>query len=104
MRDIDCHIITETVSSLFKEACFSLPSDVLSALENARKKEESPTARGVLDTIIENALIATEDGIPLCQDTGVAVVFLEIGQEAHITGRDLYAAVQEGVRRGYEEG
>jgi fumarate hydratase subunit alpha len=104
MRDIDCQIITETVSSLFKEACFSLPPDVLAALEHARENEISPAARGVLETIIENAAIAPTDGIPLCQDTGVAVVFLEIGQEVHITGGDLYSAVQDGVRRAYDEG
>jgi fumarate hydratase subunit alpha len=104
MRDIDCHVITETVSMLFKEACFSLPPDVLSALEHAREKEISPAARGVLEMIIENAMIASTDGIPLCQDTGVSVVFLEIGQEVHITGGELYYAVQEGVRRAYTEG
>ncbi|MFC1946530.1 fumarate hydratase [Chloroflexota bacterium] len=104
MRDINCHLITETVSSLFKEACFSLPPDVLSALEHARENEISPAARGVLETIIENATIASTDGIPLCQDTGVAVVFLEIGQEVHITGGYLYSAVQDGVRRAYDEG
>lgn len=104
MKDIDCHLITETVSSLFKEACFSLPPDVLAALEYARENEISTAARGVLETIIENATIASTDGIPLCQDTGVAVVFLELGQEAHITGGDLYSAVQDGVRRAYDEG
>ena len=104
MRDIDCHIIAETVSSLFKEACFNLPQDVLSALKHARENEISPAARGVLETIIENATIASTDGIPLCQDTGIAVVFLELGQEVHITGGDLYSAVQNGVRRAYDEG
>jgi fumarate hydratase subunit alpha len=104
MRDIDCRLITETVSSLFKEACFNLPPDVLSALEHARENEISPAARGVLETIIENATIASTDGVPLCQDTGVAVVFLEIGQDVHITGGNLYSAVQDGVRRAYGEG
>ncbi len=104
MREIDCHIITETVSSLFKEACFNLPQDVLSAIRHARENEESSAARGVLETILENATIASTDGIPLCQDTGVAVVFLEIGQELLITGGDLNMTVQDGVRRGYDEG
>ena len=104
MKDIDCRLITETVSSLFKEACFNLPSDVLSALEHARENEISPAARGVLETIIENATIASTDGIPLCQDTGVAVVFLEIGQDVHVTGGNLYSAVQDGVRRAYDKG
>jgi fumarate hydratase subunit alpha len=104
MREIDCHLVTETVSSLFKEACFSMPPDVLAALGHARENEISPAARGVLETIIENAMIASTDGIPLCQDTGIAVVFLELGQEVHITGGDLYSAVQTGVRRAYDEG
>jgi fumarate hydratase subunit alpha len=104
MRDIDCQIITETVSSLFKEACYTLPADVLVALQHARENEKSPAACGVLETIIENAMIASSDGIPLCQDTGVAVVFLEIGQEVHITGGDLNSSVEDGVRRAYDEG
>ena len=81
-----------------------MPLDVLAALERARENEISPAARGVLGTIIENATIASTDGIPLCQDTGVAIVFLELGQEVHITGGDLYSAVQNGVRRAYDEG
>jgi fumarate hydratase subunit alpha len=104
MRDIEGHIITETVSRLFKEACVILPPDVLQALKRTRKNEDSLTGRSVLDQIIENAALASHDNIPLCQDTGVAVVFLEIGQEVHITGGDLYSAVNEGVRRGYTEG
>ncbi|MBN2239656.1 MAG: fumarate hydratase [Dehalococcoidales bacterium] len=104
MKDIDCHSITETVAALFKEACVSLPADVLKAIEQAKEKEESDAARGVLSQILENATIAFHDNIPLCQDTGVAVVFLELGQEVHITSGNLNEAVNEGVRRGYEEG
>lgn len=104
MKNIDCHNITEAVSRLFQEACVSLPEDVLSAIKQARKNEESSLARDVLDSIIENSVIAAEEHIPLCQDTGVAVVFLEIGQEVHISGGDLRMAVEEGVRRGYDEG
>jgi fumarate hydratase subunit alpha len=104
MRDIDSHTITEMVSELFKEACVILPPDVLRVIKHAVKTEDSPAGRGVLDQIIENAALASRDNIPLCQDTGVAVVFLEIGQEVHITGGDLYSAVNEGVCRGYTEG
>lgn len=104
MRDIDCKQITETVSSLFQEACLYLPEDVLAAIKRARESEESPVAQDVLDRILENAKIAAEEKIPLCQDTGTAVVFLELGQEVHITGGDLYSAVNEGVRQGYEQG
>ncbi len=104
MREIDCQKITEAVSTLFQEACVYLPEDVLSAIKRTRENEESPLARDVLDKILENAEIASKEKIPLCQDTGVAVVFLELGQEVHVTGGDLYAAVEEGVRRGYEQG
>ena len=104
MRDIDCKQITETVSSLFQEACHYLPEDVLASLKQAREAEESPVAREVLDRILENAEISARERIPLCQDTGSAVVLLEMGQEAHITGGDLYTAVNEGVRQGYDEG
>jgi len=104
MRDIDCQQITETISNLFQEACVYLPEDVLSAIKQARENEESPVARDVLDRILENTKIASEDKTPLCQDTGTAVVLLELGQEVHITGGDLYTAVNEGVRQGYDKG
>ncbi len=81
-----------------------LGEDVLSALKQAQQTEESPLGREVLSQLIENARIAQEERQPLCQDCGTAVVFLEIGQEIHITGGDLYAAVEEGVRRGYAQG
>jgi fumarate hydratase subunit alpha len=104
MRDIECHKITEAVSRLFQEACVYLPEDVLAAIKHARENEESQSAREVLDQILENAALASEENIPLCQDTGVAVVFLELGQDVQITGGDLYSAVEEGVRLGYEKG
>ena len=104
MRDIDCKQITETVSNLFQEACVYLPEDVLIAIKQSRQNEESPVARDVLDRILENTKIASEGRTPLCQDTGTAVVLLELGQEVHITGGDLYTAVNEGVRQGYDEG
>jgi len=104
MRDIDAKEVTKTVSRLFQEANFFLPEDVLASLKQARESEESPVGREVLDRILENSDIATKERIPLCQDCGAAVVFLELGQEAHIVGGDLYTAVNEGVRQGYEEG
>jgi len=104
MRDIDCQKITEAVSNLFQQACVYLPEDVLSAIKRVRATEESPLGKDVLDKILENAEIAAEEEIPLCQDTGTAVVFLELGQEVHITGGNLYSAINEGVRRGYEKG
>ncbi len=104
MREIQCHQITETVARLCQEANFFLGQDVLNSLSKARAEEVSPVGRAILDRILENAGVAAEERMPLCQDCGTAVVFLEIGQEVHISGGELYAAVEEGVRRGYEEG
>jgi len=104
MRDIDCKQITETISNLFQEACLYLPEDVLTALKQAREKEESPVAKDVFSQMIENTKISVKEKIPLCQDTGAAVVLLEMGQEVHITGGDLYTCVNEGVRQGYDKG
>jgi fumarate hydratase subunit alpha len=104
MRDIDCKQITETISNLFQEACLYLPEDVLTALKQAREKEESPVAKDVFSQMIENTEISVKEKIPLCQDTGAAVVLLEMGQEVHINGGDLYACVNEGVRQGYDKG
>ena len=104
MREIESREITETIARLFQEACLYLPDDVKAAIQKAWVKEESAVARETLKNILENAEIAAVEGIPLCQDTGVAVVFLELGQEVCITGSDLYTAVNEGVRTGYIEG
>ncbi len=104
MRDIKAEEITKTVSRLFLEANFFLPEEVTAALKQARETEESAVGRDVLDRILENKDISAEERIPLCQDTGSAVVFLELGQEVHIVGGDLYEAVNEGVRQGYNEG
>jgi fumarate hydratase subunit alpha len=104
MREIKTAEITGTVSRMLQEANYSLGEDTLRALQNAREREISPTGQEALDTIIENAAIARSKNIPLCQDCGTAVVFLEIGQDAHITGGNLDDAVNEGVRQGYREG
>jgi len=104
MTEIKAGAVTETVSRLFQEACYHLPEDVVAAIKKAKEEEESPMACNVLDRILQNAEIAAKGEIPLCQDTGAAVVFLELGQEVHITGDDLYAAVNEGVRQGYDKG
>ncbi|MCL0091574.1 fumarate hydratase, partial [Dehalococcoidales bacterium] len=104
MREIDAKEVTQTVSRLFQEANFFLPEDVLASLNQARESEESPIGREVIDRILENSDIASKERIPLCQDCGAAVVFLELGQEVHIVGGDLYTVVNEGVRKGYKEG
>lgn len=104
MREIDAQEVTKTVSQLFQEACHYLPEDVLTSLKQAREAEESAVGRDVLDRILDNAEVSANEKIPLCQDTGTAVVFLELGQDAHIAGGDLYTAINEGVRQGYTEG
>ncbi len=104
MRDIQVSEITETVARLCQEANYYLPEDVLTALKKARQDEESPRAQGVLDIILQNSDIAQEKHIALCQDTGTTVLFLELGQEAHVSGGDLNDALAEGVRSGYKEG
>jgi len=104
MREIESARITETVARLCQEANFDLGEDVLEALRQARDREESPLGRQVLDQILENASIAKNERMPLCQDTGTAVVYLELGQDGHVIGGDLFAAVEEGVRQGYDQG
>lgn len=104
MREIHVQQVTEAVSRLFVEANTFLGEDVLSALRRAREHEESPAAREVLGELLENATIARQEEVPMCQDTGLAVVFVELGQEVRIEGGYLYDAIQEGVRRGYREG
>lgn len=104
MRQINTNKITSTIARLCQEVNFSLPDDVLDALKRAREKEVSPTGQQILESLLENARIANTEKIPLCQDTGTAVVFLEIGQDVHITGNNLTEAVNEGIRQGYTEG
>ena len=104
MREIKAKDITETVARLSKEANFYLGEDVIAALKKARQQEESPAGRQILDQLLENAQIAAKEQMPLCQDCGLAVVFVEMGQDAHITGGDLVQAINEGVRKGYAEG
>ncbi len=104
MREIKTKDITQAVARLCQQANFELGEDVLSALKKVQQSEESPLGKEVLSQLIENARIAHEERLPLCQDCGTTVVFLEIGQNAHISGGDLYAAVAEGVRLGYTQG
>jgi len=104
MREIKVGDVTNTVARIFEYSCHYLPADVIIALKQAREREKSPVCRSVLDRILENVEIAGKEQIPLCQDTGAAVVMLELGQEVHIAGGDLYAAVNEGVRQGYDQG
>jgi len=104
MKEIKVGDVTETVARLFEHSCHYLPEDVLAALKKAKEEEESAVCRDVFDRMLEDAEIGGREQIPLCQDTGLSVVWLELGQEVHMTGGDLYAAVNEGVRRGYDRG
>jgi len=104
MKEIHVSEITDTVARLCIEACYNVGDDVKALLEKAKRQEASPHGKNILDQLLENLRIAHELKLPICQDTGMAVVFLEIGQDVHIVGGDLYEAVHEGVRRGYREG
>ena len=104
MREIQASQITDVVEKLCIEANEHLPEDVKCAIKNCRACEDWEIAQGVLDKIIENYEIADTQCVPICQDTGMACVFLEIGQDVHITGGDLADAINEGVRRGYDKG
>ncbi len=104
MKEVHVEAVTETVARLCQDANFFLGEDVHAALVKARDSEESQAARQVLDKLLENAQIAAAERIPLCQDCGAAVIFLDVGQDVHLVGGDLYSAVEEGVRIGYEKG
>lgn len=104
MREIQAQQITDVVEKLCIEANQYLPKDVQGAIRRCRACEDWEIARGVLDKIITNFEIAEQESVPICQDTGMACVFLEIGQDVHIAGGDLSEAVDEGVRRGYDKG
>ena len=104
IREIPAQEIIKVVKDLCVDANYNLGNDVLLAFDQAIENEKSETAREVLRELKENARIAREEKAPICQDCGLAVVFMEIGQDVHITGGDLKAAINEGVRQGYEEG
>ncbi|MFB0559343.1 MAG: fumarate hydratase [Dehalococcoidales bacterium] len=104
MREIEASGITQVVTQLCQQANFELSDDVIAALKQAQQTEESPLGKEVLSQLLENARIARQEHFPLCQDCGTVVVFLEIGQETHIIGGDLYTAIEEGVRQGYTQG
>ncbi len=104
MREIHTDLIIDTVEKLCIEANCRLSKDVRYAIETCRDCEDCAAAKDILDDIIRNYKIADSENMPICQDTGMACVFLEIGQDVHIAGDNLYDAVNEGVRRGYDKG
>lgn len=104
MREIQASQISETLARLAVEANHYLPADVVTALKKAYDTEESPQGKDVLNQLLTNAEIASKGEFPLCQDTGVAVVSIELGQEVHVVGGSLNEAVHAGVKKGYTDG
>lgn len=104
MREVHVSAITEAVARLAVEACCLLPDDFFALLRDRADKEPSPTGKDVLCQIIENAEIAKAEMVPICQDTGLAVIFAEVGQDVHIVGGSFEDAVNKGVAKGYVEG
>ncbi|MEW6080995.1 MAG: fumarate hydratase [Bacillota bacterium] len=104
MREVQVSQVTDVVRDLCIKANYQLPEDVLAALEKGKEDEESEVGREIMDVIIENARLAAREGMPICQDTGAAVIFMEVGQDVHFTGGSLVEAINEGVRRGYSDG
>jgi len=104
MRQINTEEITDTVEKICVDANYNLGDDLVSSLQDALKREKSPLGKEVIAQILENAEIGKNEQVPVCQDTGFAVVFAEIGQEVMIKGQSLQKAINEGVRRGYKNG
>ena len=104
IREIDSAVITANIKEMCIEATHYLSPDMCAALKKATEEEEAPLGKKVLDSLSENLELAGKEMIPICQDTGMAVVFLEIGQDVHFVGGDVMEAVNEGVRRGYVDG
>ncbi len=104
MREIKADEIAESVATLCQEANYVLGDDVIVALKQALEVEESMVGREIINQLLENAKVAKQERVPLCQDCGTAIVFLEVGQDVHISGGELAKAIEEGVGKGYKEG
>lgn len=103
MRIIEAELITDTIRQMCIDSCCDMPENVYNALKNAKEKERSPFGKEILSQLITNIEIAREKRMPACQDTGMAVVFVDIGQDVHING-DLFKAIEQGVSQGYKQG
>lgn len=104
MREVNASRITETIKKMCINANYYLSEDMRKRFAEAKDRETFPVAQNIIDILMKNADIAANENMPMCQDTGMAVVFLEIGQEVHVTGGSIEDAVNKGVRQGYEEG
>ena len=103
MRLLDLNLVTEAVKNMLIDACENIPVNVIERLKEAKEKEASPLGKSILDQIIENDLLAARRNVPICQDTGMVVCFLEIGSQVVFEG-DIYEAVNQGVRNAYIDG
>ncbi len=104
MKTIEASSITQAVAEMAIKACCNLPADMMAGFKEARKNEPSPVGRDILSQLIRNAEIAESESMPICQDTGMAVVFVELGQDVHIVDGNLEDAIHKGVRKGYVDG
>lgn len=104
MREVHVSKVEDTVCKLFLSACCEIGEDVLQLLVEKEKEEESPFGREILRQLIENDALAAKKQMPICQDTGMAVVFMEVGQDVHFVGGDINLAIEQGVRRAYRDG
>ena len=104
MREIQAELLTSTVAQMCIRANYDLPCDVLRQLQSAQAEEPWPAAQEIMRQILENAELAAANAQPICQDTGMAVLFVKVGQEVHIEGGSLTDAINEGVRQGYVDG
>ena len=104
MREVDVKEIIPVVKKLCIDANYYMGEDVIAKIKELKAKEESSTAKSVLEILLENYELAEKEQMPICQDTGVAVCFIEVGQDVHLTGGDFTEAVNEGVRQGYKDG
>lgn len=104
MREINVNEITDAVKDLCIDANYNLSKDIFNALDKAKKEETWDLAKGILDKILINSEMARNEKMPMCQDTGITCVFIELGQDVHIVGGNIEDAINEGVRRGYNEG
>jgi fumarate hydratase subunit alpha len=104
LRELHVDRIADTIAALFQDACINLSADVVQAYTSAQALEKSPVGQTILAQLVENCAIAHREHVPMCQDCGTALVFLEVGQDLHIVGGDLKQAVNRGVAKGYTEG
>ena len=104
MREVDVKDLIPVVKKLCIDANYYIGEDVITKIKEFKEREESPTAKSVLDILLENYELAASEKMPSCQDTGIAVVFVELGQDVHMVGGDFTEAINEGVRQGYKDG